>query len=260
MPQQRQSTAGLAERHRREEQFFDRIKEQENWQPARFYQWNLYRDAVTASRVSLGDMGGKDLLEFGCGLGNDTVFFAEKGARVVSFDVSLEMVKGVAAIVKEKRLSHIVALHQMSGEKLAFRDESVDLVYGRSVIHHLDIPIARDEIYRVLRKKGKAVFLEPLGQNPLIALFRKLTPKRRTPDEKPLTVNHIKTLAAPFSFANYTGWYLVSLLALIFCYFPPCRRLFEYSLQILLPVDRFLLSRFPSLQRFCWVAVIELEK
>lgn len=260
MSQEKQSTDNLAERHRKEAKFFDDVKKQEGWQLARFYEWDLYRDAITASRVSLGSITKKDLLELGCGLGNDTVFFAGKGARVVTFDVSLEMVKGVAALVREKGLSQMVTLLHMSGEALAFHNESIDLVYGRSVIHHLDIPMARDEIYRVLRKGGKAVFLEPLGHNPLIALFRKLTPNRRTPDEKPLTVYDINTLAAPFSSANYTGWYLVSLLALVFCYFPANRRLFEYSLQILLSVDRRLLSWFPSLQRFCWVAVIELEK
>jgi len=41
------------------------------------------------------------------------------------------------------------------------------------------------EINRILKVKGEMVFLEPLGTNPLINLYRKLTPKSRSEDEHP---------------------------------------------------------------------------
>ena len=248
------------DRLRVEAEFFDHLKDKENWRPARFYRWGLYRDAIAYARQSLGKVEGKRVLEFGCGLGEDTLAFGMQGAHLLTFDLSESMVRDVAALVREKGLNHIIALHRMSGEALAFSDESIDLVYGRSVLHHLNIPIARDEIYRVLRKGGKAVFLEPLGHNPLINLFRTLTPHRRTPTEKPLTMDDVEELVRPFSSVTLTGWYLLGLLAVVFCYFPPSRRLYEFSLGRLVAMERLLLTRFPSLCRFCWIVVIVLTK
>ena len=37
-----------------------------------------------------------------------------------------------------------------------------------------------------LPSKGNLIFIEPLGTNPIINLYRKLTPKSRSKDEHPL--------------------------------------------------------------------------
>ena len=43
-----------------------------------------------------------------------------------------------------------------------------------------------NEISRILKPNGKLLFIEPLGTNPLINFYRKLTPKSRSKDEHPL--------------------------------------------------------------------------
>src|SRR6266852_1669861 len=106
----------LTDRLSVEAQFFDHLKEDEGWRLARFYEWGLYRDAVDHSRISLGEIKGKQLLEFGCGLGNDTVFFAQQGAEVITFDVSESMLQRVAELIREKDLDQFVCLYHMSGE------------------------------------------------------------------------------------------------------------------------------------------------
>lgn len=260
MPKREETASGVAARLRVEAEFFDALRARGDCRRWRFYEWGLHRDAIASARKSLGEIRGKLLLEFGCGLGEDTVFLAGQGARLITFDLSESMVQGVAALVREKALNRAVACYRMSGEALALRDESIDLVYGRSILHHLNIPIARDEMYRVLRKGGKAVFVEPVGHNPLINLFRRLTPHSRTPTEKPLTMDDLEALVVPFSSARVRGWYLLGLFAVGFCYCLPIRRLYEFSLERLVAVDRALLSRFPWLRRFCWIVVVELTK
>ena len=70
-------------------------------------------------------------------------------------------------------------------ESTKFKSESFDLVFGSGILHHLNLNIALKEINRILKKDGEMVFLEPLGTNPLINLYRKFTPNSRSVDEHP---------------------------------------------------------------------------
>ena len=56
----------------------------------------------------------------------------------------------------------------MDCENLGFKDNSFDLIFGRAILHHLNLEKSSKEISRVLCKNGKAVFIEHLGMNPLI--------------------------------------------------------------------------------------------
>ena len=52
-----------------------------------------------------------------------------------------------------------------------------------------------DEIHRILKSKGNLIFIEPLGTNPIINLYRKLTPKSRSKDEHPLINKDFKYIS-----------------------------------------------------------------
>ena len=84
------------------------------------------------------------------------------------------------------------SFHVMDAHELEFPSSSVDVVVGRSVLHHLDFVVAMREIRRVLKPGGKAIFIEPLGDNPASKVFRWLTPKARTRDEAPLSAKQIQ--------------------------------------------------------------------
>ena len=71
-------------------------------------------------------------------------------------------------------------------EKTKFNDNSFDIIYGSGILHHLDISLCLKEMYRLLKPGGRFLFIEPLGTNPLINFYRKLTPKSRSKDEHPL--------------------------------------------------------------------------
>jgi len=75
----------------------------------------------------------------------------------------------------------------MNAEQMAFADDTFDMVFGHSVLHHTDLRLTRGETYRILKTGGIGVFVEPLGHNPLVNLFRRLTPHWRTPAERPFT-------------------------------------------------------------------------
>lgn len=53
--------------------------------------------------------------------------------------------------------------------------------------NELRFGVSLKEIRRVIKIGGRALFQEPLSANPILRMFRILTPYARTKDEKPLT-------------------------------------------------------------------------
>jgi ubiquinone/menaquinone biosynthesis C-methylase UbiE len=127
-------------------------------------------------------------------------------------------------------------------------------------LHHLDIEKASCEIYRVLKKEGRALFLEPLGHNPFIRLYRKMTPHKRTPDEHPLLISHIRSLAAPFSKVECKYFYFLSVSANLILMLTKSTFLFRKTYNALERADEIFLNLFPFLRRYCWSVIIVLEK
>lgn len=77
-------------------------------------------------------------------------------------------------------------------------DASVDYAFGQGVLHHLDLERCAPALARVLAPGGYARFVEPAQGNILLRMFRRLTPKLRTPDEHPFDDASIETLGRHF--------------------------------------------------------------
>ncbi len=192
---------------------------------------------------------GRRVLDYGCGTGHNAVALAELGATVVGIDVSAE------AIRKARRRAgdnETLTFIRMDAEAMSFPDDHFDLIYGSSILHHLDVGAASREIARVLRPGGRAVFLEPLGHNVLINLYRRLTPALRTVDEHPLLMADLDTMAAHFEQMRVHHHALATLAMVPFRKLPGAGRL----LGTLQAVDR-VLFRVPAFRRQAWQVVIE---
>ncbi|HET8785471.1 MAG TPA: class I SAM-dependent methyltransferase, partial [Candidatus Limnocylindrales bacterium] len=124
----------------------------------------------------LGDLRGREVIEYGCGLGQLTVLLARSGARVTAFDISagsIEMTRRRARLTGvEDQITFAVA----AGEELPFDDASFDVAVGKAVLHHLDPIAGARELARILRPGGRAAFSEPLGTNPLVRIARDHVP------------------------------------------------------------------------------------
>ncbi len=106
----------------------------------------------------LGSLPPGLVLDIGCGTGEQSLFLAEKGYRVVAVDISVEMIKKAsdrAAGLKD-RPSFIIA----SAEALPFHEKSFDgLISIFGVFNHIPgVNNAFRETHRVLKKGGRAVF------------------------------------------------------------------------------------------------------
>jgi SAM-dependent methyltransferase len=76
--------------------------------------------------------------------------------------------------------------YKMDVHSMGFSNNSFDLAVGLGILHHLDFDVALQEIRRVLKPRGRVLLQEPLADNPMLKIFRRLTPSVRTEGEYPL--------------------------------------------------------------------------
>jgi len=182
-----------------------------------------YFEACTAPEnrfilTQLGDITGRKLLDLGCGAGENSVYFAKKGALCVATDYSPGMVE-VALKLAETNGVKIEGCTANAME-LEFPDNTFDIVYASNLLHHLPEPkMAIREMHRVLKPGGKACFWEPLKHNPVINVYRRMATKVRTEDETPLDINIVKFVNSLYSDVAYDTFWLATLWIFLRFYF-----------------------------------------
>ena len=140
------------------------------------WNWDSPAGRIRADRraslfVSTGKINSKDeVLELGCGTGLFTrKVYAATNAHIIATDLSEDLL--LEARSKFPGGDFRVA----DAMNLDFPDCSFDVVFGSSILHHLDIDKALKEIFRVLKTNGRMVFAEPNMINPQI-FFQKNIP------------------------------------------------------------------------------------
>ncbi len=220
----------------------------------RFYGITRRSHRYHRSRL-LAECRGKRVLEIGCGSGANVLELAKHGAIITGIDLSDVAVEKAKANARRLGIDN-ARFYQMDAETLEFPDGSFEIVCGGAILHHLDTTRAFKEIARVLAPDGRALFLEPLGYNPFINLYRRITPAERTPDEHPLLEKDLTYAQDAFASIDITYYYLTALLAL-----PLLGKSFSGKLvERLNDVDARLFRFFPGLRKYAWIIVLELTK
>jgi len=200
----------------------------------------------------LGNIDGARVLELGAGSGDYTVMLARRGGEITAVDVSEAAGEFTLARAEANGVGERICFVQMGVEQLAFADQSFDLVVGFGILHHVDVERAGPEIRRVLDAGGRAVFREPLGENPVLELARNRVPyrdKARSPNERPMTYDKITDIGVYFGQVDVREMYLLSMVTRGMGRGP--------SWDWLWRIDEWLLRRIPVLRRFCRYGVIE---
>ncbi len=219
----------------------------------RFYDAIAYGFAEFRERVTQASRS-RCVLEYGCGAEIMAFDLAHVARQVTGIDIS------DVAIVQAQRIADQRALPNVkftvdNAEDMRLADNSVDVVIGAGIVHHLDIEKSMQELHRVLRAGGTAIFAEPLGHNPVLNWVRDRTPDMRTPDEHPLMARDLRQMARGFTSSKVVYFGLVSpLLGLVTSNVRPDR----WLTRAMWAVDRAL-CRIPGLRRFAWYCYIELR-
>jgi SAM-dependent methyltransferase len=197
------------------------------------------------------------ILEYGCADGRLSLLeerLAERFSRFSWIDISDRAI----ARARETAASVGLAGHRfevMDAEAMTFPEGEFDLVFGRGIIHHLDLNRCFGEIRRVLRPGGVALFVEPMGHNPALNWYRSRTPQLRTPDEHPLRMADFDLAKRFFSKVELSFFGFSTLLSVPLQETkvgPPAMKLCEAA-------DSFLL-RVPLLQRNAWFVLMQLTR
>jgi ubiquinone/menaquinone biosynthesis C-methylase UbiE len=146
----------------------------------------------------LGDVRGKTVLDLGCGTGENFVVLVERGARVIGIDVSPDLIALAQKRVHDPALK--VSLAVGDAYQTGLPNESVDVIFCAALIHHLDIGLVRNEMWRVLRKGGVIILKEPVRFSNFYARVRSLLPAQEDVSEyeHPLTRLELATMTQSF--------------------------------------------------------------
>lgn len=240
-----------ADRLEREREFHDVRFHNDEARAAvgKFYQ--VVPGAQTDYETSLRRWAQGRVLEYGCGTGS-YAFDLATAAAVVGIDISPVAIEKANEIARARGVDPTFL--EMNAEELSFAPASFDLVCGSGILHHLDIERAAAQISKVVKPGGAAVFMEPMGYNPLINWYRNRTPEMRTEDEHPLLNHDLAVLRdhAESIEVRYHG--LAALAAAPIVH----RRAGSSLLSGLEMADRGLL-KIPGVRSLAWIALIELR-
>lgn len=261
-----------SERQRTEEAFFDRYAGEVDI--GKLASLPLFSGHAFENRYAaevMGSLRGLFLLDLGCGWGEDAVWFAEQGACTVGVDISPRMLSLAAGHAARRGVRESVFPLRAAAESLPFADGSFDVVFGRGTLHHVDVPASLKEVYRVMKPGGVAVFSEPLADNPVLNIYRRLNRSIRSPLETPIRYRDLPRIGSGFDLFEHREFKLFAMIVLVWYYCRSklagtfytgwfrdldcgiaCRRAYAFFQRL----DAVVLRAFPRLGRWCWLTVI----
>lgn len=215
---------------------------------------------------TLGNVQGKRILDLGCGLGEVSIFFALKGAKVTAIDLSRPMLDVVQALAKRYKVK--VNTKQATVENLTLSNkERFDVVYVGNLFHHVDIEKTMVGILRVLKPNGVLVSWDPVEYNPIINIYRRMATKVRSHDERPFRLSDIAVFRKYFGSVSVQWFWFSTLIifivmALVQGRNPNKERYWKSVIAeadrwkwLYIPLesfDKILLRTFPILGPLCW--------
>lgn len=200
---------------------------------------------------------GSEALDYCCGNGENAIFMAKCGARVVGIDISPEGTDNARVNAFEEGVEASCKFELMDGEAMTFPDNTFDVIVAYGALHHLDFDKAMAELSRVLKPDGEMIAIEALRHNPIFHLYRKMTMHLRTEWEVEhiLTVDHLTRAQQYFGRVDAKFFHLAVLAAVPFrktSVFRPLRRFLDGV------DDRLLRSR--AMGKYGWMMVFTLGK
>jgi len=194
-------------------------------------------------------------LDYGCGTGYNLFDYSQKFKKGIGIDISEVRIERAKILAKEKNITN-VEYFVMDAMNTSFENETFDVIRGSAILHHLDLTLSLNEIKRILKNGGSALFIEPLDTNLLIKLYRKLTPNARTVDEQPLRIKDIKLIKTIFPNMDICYFAFFALLA------TPFRgsKHFSNILAVLSFLDRIVLNKISPFKWMAWYCMLILKK
>ena len=244
----------LTETNLREKEFHNKLQSKSKGRFENiFYKalYNMYEDfnSFTSEKAK-----NKIVLDYGCGIGSVAQKIAKLNPSKL-FGIDISEVSINKAIENAKNLNLQIDYSVDNCEKTKFRAETFDLVFGSGILHHLNLKKSVEEINRVLKNNGEMVFLEPLGTNPIINFYRKLTPKSRSADEHPFLKKDFDFISSLFNQVTVKYYGFFTLVFFLFYRNPKKSLIFK----IISKLDNYFF-KIKYFKNFAWSVLIIAKK
>jgi SAM-dependent methyltransferase len=205
----------------------------------------------------LGDVHGQRVVDFGCGSGANSVHLALRGAALAGLDISESLIRLARERLEANGVERTSRFVVGSAHDTPFADDSVDVVFGIAILHHLDLALVAREVHRILKPGGRAIFQEPVRNSAILRGLRRLIPYRApdiSPYERPLRDDEVQAFGRRFTSMRVKAFTLPFVKLAMFV--PRIRKSPDWWYG----VDARLLARFPFLRSYASIRVIELTK
>lgn len=201
---------------------------------------------------------GKVFLDYACGNGEDAILAASSGAELaIGLDISRVSIENCRKRANDLDISANTFFVQGDCENTGLPDSSIDVVVCSGMLHHLDLNHAFLELVRIMKPGAVCLAIEALNYNPIIKLYRQLTPNLRTEWEKShiLSFKDLQFARKFFHVRNIRYWHLFSILT------TPLRNtsVFDFALKCTNVIDSFVLALRPF-SLLAWMFTFELVK
>jgi SAM-dependent methyltransferase len=195
---------------------------------------------------------GKTVLDLGCGHGENIVLLLALGARVLGIDISPDLIAIAERRLHDSGLEAAVCVG--SAYDTGLPDESIDLIFCMALIHHLDIKLARDEMWRILRPGGLVILKEPIRFSKTYARLRSLLPAKEdiSEFEHPLTHEELDTMIQPFTVEG-TRYFRLPFVPLI-------SEILRFESEAALKASDWCLRHLPRPDHYATTVVTRLKK
>ena len=244
----------LTEINLREKDFHNKLNSKEKGRLENIFYKALYNMYVDFNAYTFKKAKNKIVLDYGCGAGNvSRKITASNPLKLFGIDISEVSINN--AIENAKKLNHQIDYSVDNCEETKFKAESFDLIFGSGILHDLNLEKSVSEINRILKNNGEMVFLEPLGTNPLINLYRKLTPKSRSEDEHPFLKKDFDFISSLFTNVTIKYYGFFTLIFFLFYKSPKKSLVFK----IISRLDYYFL-KIKYFKNFAWSVLIIAKK
>jgi ubiquinone/menaquinone biosynthesis C-methylase UbiE len=201
----------------------------------------------------------KVFLDYACGNGRNAILAAQSGAALsIGLDISDVSVANARQDAKAVGVGECCRFVQGDCERTGLPDNCIDTIICSGMLHHLDLSYAFPELRRILKPGGRILAVEALDYNPLIKLYRMMTPTMRTRWEAKhiLSLKDLTFAKRFFAIGEVRYFHIFSIVA-AFAHRRPI--LMNMILNFLNLLDQAL-TRLPFVQLMSWQFTFELIK
>jgi ubiquinone/menaquinone biosynthesis C-methylase UbiE len=202
---------------------------------------------------------GRVFLDYACGNGTRAIQAAQMGAVLaIGLDISDVSVANARKAAEQAGVSDRCIFLQADCENTGLPANGVDVILCSGMLHHLDLSYALPELRRILKPGGVILAVEALNYNPIIKIYRWLTPSMRTDWEKRhiLSFKDIRFATRFFTVKDIRFWHAFSIFGAFFPAGSGIRSLFG---RVFDGLDQ-VITRIPLARLMAWQFTFVMEK